>query len=238
MAFPTEDRPQFYGRRSARTPRPKRQALIEEHLPRLALPDPLSLPDPIDPHSLFEAVRTKVWIEIGFGGGEHLAGQAEQNRDVSIIGCEPFMDGVGSMVRHAVERNLDNVRLLCDDSRPLLYRLKPASVDRAFLLFPDPWPKARHAARRFIANRNLDALAAVLKQGAEFRVASDHMPYIAWTLRHVMAHSDFEWTAERPDDWRCRPDDWVPTRAKSSAYEQKALRQGKSCVYLCSFRRR
>ena len=231
MALPTEDRPQFYGRRNARTPRPKRRAMIEEHLPRLALPDPLGLPDPIDPHSLFDTGRAQVWMEIGFGGGEHLAGQAERNRDVNIIGCEPFMDGVGSMVRHAVERNLDNVRLLCDDSRPLLYRLKPASLDKAFLLFPDPWPKTRHAGRRFIENRNLDALAAALKAGAEFRVVSDHMPYIAWTLRHVTAHSDFEWTAERPDDWRRRPDDWVPTR-----YEQKALRQGKCCVYL-RFRR-
>ena len=232
MILPTEDRPQFYGRRSARAPRPKRQAMIKAHLPRLALPDPLSLADPIDPHHLFTTARAQIWMEIGFGAGEHLAGQAEQHRDVNLIGCEPFMDGVGSMIRHAVERNLDNVRLLCDDSRPLLYRLKPASLDRVFLLFPDPWPKTRHAERRFIAKRNLDALASVLKSGAEFRVASDDMAYISWTLRHVMAHPAFEWMADRPDDWRRRPDDWVPTR-----YEQKALRQGKHCIYL-NFRRR
>ena len=232
MALPTDARPQFYGRRNARAPRAKRRAMVTEHLPRLALPDPFSLPDPIDPNRFFTTARDQIWMEIGFGGGEHLAGQAERNRDVNMIGCEPFMDGVGSMVRHATERHLDNVRLLCDDSRPLLYRLKPASLDRAFLLFPDPWPKTRHAGRRFITRRNLNALAAALKAGAEFRVASDHMPYIAWTLRHVMAHPDFEWRAERPDDWRRRPDDWVATR-----YEQKALRQGKPCVYLSFYRK-
>ena len=231
MALPGEERPQFYGRRRARTQRAKRQAMIREHLPRLALPDPLSLPAPIDPHNFFKTAREQIWMEIGFGGGEHLAGQAERNRDVNLIGCEPFMDGVGSMIRHALAHHLDNVRLLCDDSRPLLYRLRPASLDRAFLLFPDPWPKTRHANRRFIANRNLNALAAALKAGAEFRIASDHMPYIAWTLRHMMAHAAFEWIARRADDWRHPPDDWVPTR-----YEQKALRQGKDCVYL-RFRR-
>jgi tRNA (guanine-N7-)-methyltransferase len=130
------------------------------------------------------------------------------------------------------ERELTNVRIHSDDSRPLLYRMANASLDRAFLLFPDPWRKRRHAERRFIGPKNLDLMARLLKDGAEFRVASDHMPYIDWTLMHVMPHPAFEWTAERPGDWMTQPEDWVPTR-----YEQKAIRQGRRPVYL-SFRRK
>jgi len=142
------------------------------------------------------------------------------------------MDGVGSLLRHLDERNLTNVRVVADDSRPLLYKLIDACFDRAFLLFPDPWPKKRHAERRFIGPKNLALLARLLKDGAEFRVASDDMQYISWTLQHMHNHPDFEWLAKGPDDWRTPPSDWVKTR-----YEQKALRQGKKCNYL-RFRRK
>ena len=186
----------------------------------------------VDPNSYFDDTPDQVWLEIGFGGGEHLAGQAQANPNVGIIGAEPFLDGVGSLARHIDERGLTNVRIIADDSRPLLYKLVDACFDRAFLLFPDPWPKKRHSERRFIGPKNLALLARLLKDGAEFRVASDDMQYISWTLQHMHNHPDFEWLAEGADDWRTPPEDWVKTR-----YEQKALRQGKKCNYL-RFRRK
>lgn len=228
--LPTPDRPNFYGRRGSRPLKDSRKALVDAMLPKIGI----TCPDAagVDPSSYFDGTPEQLWLEIGFGGGEHLAGQAEANPTVGIIGAEPFMDGVGSLLRHLDERNLTNVRVVADDSRPLLYKLLDACFDRAFLLFPDPWPKNRHAQRRFIGPKNLALLARLLKDGAEFRVASDDMQYISWTLQHMHNHPDFEWLAEGPEDWRTPPGDWVKTR-----YEQKALRQGKKCNYL-RFRRK
>ena len=228
--IPTPDRPNFYGRRGSRPLKDSRKALVDTMMPSIGI----SYPDVegVDPNNYFDGKPDQVWLEIGFGGGEHLAGQAEANPNIGIIGAEPFMDGVGSLMRHLNERNLTNVRVVADDSRPLLYKLVDACFDRAFLLFPDPWPKKRHSERRFIGPKNLALLARILKDGAEFRVASDDMQYISWTLQHMHNHPDFEWLAEGPDDWRVPPADWVKTR-----YEQKALGQGKKCNYL-RFRRK
>lgn len=204
--------------------------LLDALMPKIGISYPDQ--DGVDPNGYFDGTPDQLWLEIGFGGGEHLAGQAQANPHVGIIGAEPFMDGVGSLARHIDERGLTNVRIVADDSRPLLYKLVDACFDRAFLLFPDPWPKKRHAERRFIGPKNLALLARLLKDGAEFRVASDDMQYISWTLQHMHNHADFEWLAEGADDWRTPPQDWVKTR-----YEQKALRQGKKCNYL-RFRRK
>lgn len=228
--IPTPDRPNFYGRRGSRPLKDSRKALVDTMLPKIGIGYPEA--EGVDPKGYFDGNPDQLWLEIGFGGGEHLAGQAEANPNIGIIGAEPFMDGVGSLLRHLDERNLSNVRVVADDSRPLLYKLVDACFDRAFLLFPDPWPKKRHAERRFIGPKNLALLARLLKDGAEFRVASDDMQYISWTLQHMHNHPDFEWLAEGPDDWRTPPADWVKTR-----YEQKALRQGKKCNYL-RFRRK
>ena len=234
MTHSERPRRNFYGRLKGKSLKQSQKGYIEEDLDALS-PGPVDWDanpsrEPLDLQGLFAG--KPVWLEIGFGGGEHLAGQAEANPTVGIIGAEPFMDGVGSLLRHLDERNLTNVRVVADDSRPLLYKLIDACFDRAFLLFPDPWPKKRHAERRFIGPKNLALLARLLKDGAEFRVASDDMQYISWTLQHMHNHPDFEWLAEGPDDWRTPPSDWVKTR-----YEQKALRQGKKCNYL-RFRRK
>ncbi|MFH1805795.1 MAG: tRNA (guanine(46)-N(7))-methyltransferase TrmB [Pseudomonadota bacterium] len=228
--IPTPDRPNFYGRRGTRPLKPSRKALVDEMLPNIRIDYPET--GNVDPVGYFAVRPQQMWLEIGFGGGEHLAGQAEAHPDVGFIGCEPFMDGVGSLLRHIDERGLVNVRVVPDDSRPLLYKLTDACFDRAFLLFPDPWPKTRHAERRFIGPKNLALMARLLKDGAEFRVASDDMQYISWTLQHLHNHPDFEWLADAAGDWRNPPSDWIKTR-----YEQKALRQGKKCSYL-RFRRR
>jgi tRNA (guanine-N7-)-methyltransferase len=216
-----------FGRRQGYKLRPHQQQLLDHLLPDLRLLPPES-GALIDTTAIFKRRVKQVWFEIGFGGGEHCAAQLEQNPDIGMIACEPFMNGVASLLTHVDKRNLqDRVRVLDDDARQLLDVLPDNSLDRLFLLFPDPWRKKRHAKRRFIGQENLDLVARVLKSGCEFRVGSDHMPYIDWTLEHMTQHPDFEWMCEGPQDWRTRPSDWPPTR-----YEQKAIRQGKPCVYL------
>jgi tRNA (guanine-N7-)-methyltransferase len=110
--------------------------------------------------------------------------------------------------------------------------LPEASLGRSFVLFPDPWPKARHAARRFIGQPNLDRLAALLKDGAELRAASDDPGHVAWILEQVLRHPAFAWPASRPADWRERPADWPQTR-----YERKAIAAGRQPHYFTFVRR-
>jgi tRNA (guanine-N7-)-methyltransferase len=204
---------------------------VDELLPRIAVKLP---PDDsaLDPLALFPEDIKEVWLEVGFGRGEHLASQAKHNPDIGMIGCEPFINGVAGLLQKVDEEGLKNVRILHDDARLLLKALPDASISRFFLLFPDPWPKTRHHKRRFVSPENLGHLARVLKDDAEFRFGTDHMDYCRWTLVHLLAHPGFEWTAEGPDDWRVRPADWPPTR-----YESKALNKGLRSAYL-TFRRR
>ena len=218
----------FHGRRKGRTIRAGRQRLLDELLPRLKIDIAAGQ---IDPAALFDRSPGDVWLEVGFGGGEHLAEQARMNPDVGLIGCEPFINGVAKLLSEIDRDGLENIRIHADDARDLIDRLPDASVGRAFVLFADPWPKPRHSTRRFIGPENLDRLARVMKDGAELRLASDQMPLIRWMLRHTTDHPDFQWTARGPADWRARPVDWPPTR-----YEAKALGKGIGCVYL-TFRR-
>ncbi|MDH5555720.1 MAG: tRNA (guanine(46)-N(7))-methyltransferase TrmB [Alphaproteobacteria bacterium] len=219
----------FHGRRKGRPIRTGRQRLLEELLPRL---NAGLTEDHIDPAALFEPPVRDVWLEIGFGGGEHLAEQARMHPGVGMIGCEPFINGVARLLSEIDRDGLDNIRIHADDARDMIDRLPDASIGRAFVLFADPWPKTRHNRRRFIGPENLDRLARVMKDGAELRLASDQMPLIRWMLLHTINHSDFEWTAKGPQDWRSRPADWPQTR-----YEAKAAAQGIDSAYLV-FRRR
>lgn len=219
----------LYGRRQAFRLRDRQARLVDELLPKLEV----QIPDGgvVDLGALFPG-KDEVWLEIGFGGGEHLAWQAAHNPDVGMIGAEPFINGTAKLLSKIDEQGHQNIRILPGDARPLLEHLAEASLDRAFLLFPDPWPKARHHKRRFVQPHVLDELARVLKDGAEFRVASDIPDYVAWTLERVMPHPAFEWTAEGPADWRQRPADWPQTR-----YEAKAIKAGRRPAYL-KFRRK
>lgn len=180
----------------------------------------------LDVAALFPGVRA-VWLELGFGGGEHLAWQAAANPDVGIVGCELFINGVASLLRHVRDQGLAHVRIADTDSFRVLSALPPASIDRAFLLFPDPWPKARHHRRRFVRPDVLDLLAKVLSDGAEFRFATDHAEYCTWALARVLRHGAFAWTAESARDWRERPADWPPTR-----YEERGRAAGRAPVFL------
>ena len=223
--------PRFFGRRHGRRLRAGRRGLLERVLPDVRIVPPPEAAS-LDPRSVFGKPVKDIWLEIGFGAGEHLAAQAERNPDVGFIGCEPFVTGVASTLAKIDSLKLDNVRILDDDARMLLTGLADACIDRAFILFSDPWPKKRHHHRRFINSANLDLLARILRQGGELRFATDHMDFVRWTLEHISRNRAFAWLAESPDDWRNRPADWIETR-----YEAKALAKGKKCVYL-QFERR
>ena len=226
---------QFYGRRKGRPLRKGRQFLFDELLPRITIPltkGPLNEGGALDPATLFAPRQRAVWLEIGFGGGEHLAHQAASNPDIGFLGCEVFESGIASGLSHIAERDLENVRLHPEDARVLLAALQPRSLDRVFLLFPDPWPKRRHAQRRFVNRGNLDRLAELIVAGGELRIASDDPVYIEWTLQHVPVHPAFQWLAQGPADWLQRPEDAIETR-----YEKKAREAGRVPHYF-RFRRR
>ncbi len=227
-AIPEQRR--FYGRRKGRPLRKGQQSQIDTLLPRLAIALPES--GKLDPRALFPRAPREIWLEIGFGGGEHLAEQARANPQAGIIGCEVFLNGIATLLTQIEAQDLANVRVYPEDARDLLDALPERSLDRVFLLFPDPWPKRRHAARRFIQTERLDQLARLMKPGAEFRVGSDDPGYITWALAHLTAHPAFGWTARQPSDWRARPADWPPTR-----YEAKALREGRKPAYFRFVRR-
>jgi len=228
MADPAE-RFHFHGRRKGRKLRAGQQRLIAELLPRLVVALPAA--GSLDLAALFPGAA-EVWLEIGFGGGEHLAWQAERHPDIGFLGAEVFQNGVARLLGHAAERNLANIRVWPEDARALLEALPAASIGRVFLLFPDPWPKLRHAKRRFVGRLNLDRFARIMKPGAELRMASDDSGQIRWMLEQTLPHPAFEWLASGPADWRVRPSDWPATR-----YEEKALAEGRRASYL-RFRRR
>ncbi|HEY3947427.1 tRNA (guanosine(46)-N7)-methyltransferase TrmB [Phenylobacterium sp.] len=205
-----------YGRLKTRAIKPRQAALMESLLPALRPPA-----DAFDPRALKPDAApgwAEVWLEIGFGGGEHMARQAGRRPDVLILGAEPFQNGVASALRHVDEAALANVRIHDGDARELMVRLPDASLDRVFILFPDPWPKARHNKRRIVQPETVAELARLLKPGGQLRFASDWADYVDWTLERLGASRAFRWTAERADDWRTPPADHLTTR-----YEEKRL---------------
>jgi tRNA (guanine-N7-)-methyltransferase len=199
-------------------------------LPRLAINLPVS--GHLDIAALFGTARPSIWLEIGFGGGEHLAQLAEQHPQIGFIGCEVFENGIVKLLAQIELRRLDNIRIFADDARLIMATLPPASIGRAFILFPDPWPKRRQHKRRIVSRETLDTLAEIMTDDAELRVATDDADYLCWILEHIAAHPAFEWLARRPGDWRERPPDWPPTR-----YETKARAAGRSPAFLRMRRR-
>ncbi len=219
----------FFGRRKGKRLRSAQAGLVEDLLPRLRL-DPKALPP--DLGTLFPRAVDEVWLEIGFGGGEHLVARARENPRVGIVGCEPFVNGMAKLLAAIEAGGLDNVRLHDGDAGEVIDALPQAGVSRVYLLYPDPWPKRRHNKRRFVSDAMLVRLARIMKPGATFHFASDIDHYVGWTLRRLARSPDFAWTAERPDDWREPFPGWPGTR-----YEAKALREGRVPSYLTAVRR-
>jgi tRNA (guanine-N7-)-methyltransferase len=211
----------LYGRRQGHKLRAGQSALVEELLPQVSVPEN----GPLDAPTLFGDARA-LELEIGFGGGEHLAAQAAAHPDRGFIGCEPFLNGVVGALGHIREQRLENIRLHMGNALEVLDRLPDASLSRVYLLHPDPWPKARHAKRRMVNPGPLDMIAAKLKPGAEFRLGTDDPTYCRWSMMVMNRRSDFAWQARTARDFLVRPADWPETR-----YERKARRQGHEVWY-------
>jgi tRNA (guanine-N7-)-methyltransferase len=210
----------IYGRRRGRKLRQARQALMNGVLPRLAFA--LSEIGALDPNALFAAPPRDIWLEIGFGAGEHLATQAAAYRDIGMLGSEVFENGIARLVTAVDAAGLNNIRLFVDDARLLLECLPDRCLGRVFILFPDPWPKERHKKRRMVAAATLDQLARLMPDGAELRLATDHAEYAEWMAALLATRRDFAELAQGSGDWPGRPADWPPTR-----YEEKARASGR-----------
>ncbi|GJD48218.1 tRNA (guanine-N(7)-)-methyltransferase [Methylobacterium crusticola] len=221
-AAPGPDRA-FYGRRKGKRLRAGQEERLAGLLPRLRLPEA----GPLAPPALFPRPVSAVWLEIGFGGGEHLAAQARTHPDVGFIGCEPFVNGVVKLLRRVDEEGLDGVRIWDRDATALLPRLPEASIGRVFLLYPDPWPKRRQRKRRFVSDEALREIARILVPGGLFRFASDIDDYAGWTLVRAARCPALRWTATRSADWTTPWPDWPGTR-----YEAKTTAQGRRPTYL------
>ncbi|MFG1319644.1 tRNA (guanine(46)-N(7))-methyltransferase TrmB [Xanthobacter autotrophicus] len=223
MIEETERHGAFYGRRIGKSLRGAQQDAMVRLLPiaRFALEEART------PAALFPQAIAGLWLEIGFGGGEHLISHAARRPDMGFIGAEPFLNGMARMLVDLEKAGLSNIRLFGEDAALLLDRLPDASLDGTDLFYPDPWPKRRHWKRRFVRPDNLDRLARAIRPGGVFRFASDVPHYVGWTLATVRDHGAFRWTAERADDWRQPYPHWPGTR-----YEAKALEEGRNPTYL------
>jgi tRNA (guanine-N7-)-methyltransferase len=214
-----------YGRRKAKPLSARKERLLGELLPRLRLDLETRPPDRLT--ELFRGPVGDVWLEIGFGSGEHLLWQAEHHKDVGCIGCEPFVNGMGSLLGAIEDRGIETIRVHDGDGRDVLAWLPDGSIGRVFLLFPDPWPKKRQLKRRLLSAETIGEFARVLRPGGAFRFASDNGDYAAQALLLAKQSGAFAWTAQRVADWRERPADWPETR-----YERKALGEGRTSTYL------
>jgi len=215
----------LYGRRKGHRLSPRRRKLVDTLLPELRVD--LGAGPPQDLADLFSKPVEQVWLEIGFGAGEHLAWQAARNPGLGILGSEAFINGVAALLTSIESQKLDNVRLHDGDARDLLDWLPDAGLARIFVLFPDPWPKKRHRRRRLFSPATVAQFARALRPGGELRTATDIGDYACAMLVAMQQESAFEWRAERASDWRERPSDWPQTR-----YEQKALREGRTPYFL------
>lgn len=218
-----------FGRRRGRKLSARQESLMRDLLPRVRLDATTARTVVAD---VLKAGARDIWLEIGFGSGEHLLGRAAEHPDVCFVGCEPFQDGVVKVLDAIETGGRRNVRLYSDDARELLRGLPPASIGRTFVLFPDPWPKRRQTKRRLLNTPTFALLAGVMRTGSELRVATDIGDYAAGILLAAREEGSFRWQVSSPRSWRERPGDWIRTR-----YEEKALSAGRRCYFL-SFERR
>jgi len=219
----------FFGRRKGHKLRPRQERLIATLLPSLAID--VSRPAPADLRAVFPVPVADVQLEIGFGGGEAMIGEAKSRPRIGFIGVEPFVNGMGKALAAIEDGGLHNIRLHFDDATNLIAWLPDASLARIDLINPDPWPKRRHWKRRFIQDEMIKRLARILRPGGEFRFATDVADYAAWTLQRLLRSDAFEWTARSADDWRNPWPGFIQTR-----YQAKAANEQRACCYLTFLR--
>jgi tRNA (guanine-N7-)-methyltransferase len=221
--------PRLHGRRRGKKLRGHQASLLSAALPALSFDasQPLS-----DPMGLFPDSPSALWLEIGFGGGEHLAAEARAHPGTGYLGCEAFLNGIAKALALVEAGSLRNVRLYNGDARAVIEALPRETLDGVYLLYPDPWPKRRHHRRRFLSDEMLTRLARIMRPGAELRFATDIDDNAGWSLARVLRSPDFVWAPAGSRDWQRPWDGWTGTR-----YEAKALRSGRRPAYLTFLRK-
>lgn len=222
-------RPTLYGRRKGKKLRTHHSALVEELLPEMTVAPQTLAQQPL---AIFPRPLDDLWLEVGFGGGEHLAHDAGQQTHVGFIGCEPFLNGVAKLLALIEENELDNIRIHGGDALDVLKALPDASLGRVTILYPDPWPKTYQKKRRFISDASVAEMARTLRPGCELHFATDIDDYSAWALARILRSNAFTWHASSPSDWLTPWAGWPGTR-----YEAKALAAGRKPVYLTFVKR-
>ncbi|MEE2774897.1 MAG: tRNA (guanosine(46)-N7)-methyltransferase TrmB [Pseudomonadota bacterium] len=225
-----EIRLKHYGRRRGKGFSKRKHFLLSEILPRMAPKGVSNEENPFRKKIKFAEVFGRdcpVWVEVGFGGGEHLIHLARKYSNVGFIGCEPYENGVAKIVQSIFDKKISNVKVIMNDVRNFFSVTPDASVAKVFLLFPDPWPKKKHIKRRFIDDQNLESLRRILQPGGKFYLATDSNDYVRHSIAKIMCNNDFEWLANSRKDWVEPWDDWIDTR-----YFKKARRSGKVCTFL------
>lgn len=231
IAIPPKPIRNFYGRRYGKRLRQAQRQLLDQALDPISVPlEPHSFSStgqsPLDLQKLFGGKRP-VWLEVGFGSGEHMVHQAQLHSDIGIIGCEPFVNGVASLLSKLRDSPCSNIRIHAGDVRDLMDWLPRHALSRVFLIYPDPWPKKRHHRRRFMTPEYLQPLADVMKPGSYLRLATDIADYARQAVEEISFSTEFEWEPSRQEDWQVPWNDWLSTR-----YEHKALRDGRTPIYL------
>jgi tRNA (guanine-N7-)-methyltransferase len=215
-------------RRQNRGLNPQRQSAMDSVYPHIAIDESFLLSDAsLAPSSLFDKPEFPVWMEIGFGGGEHVIGLLEQNPDINIVAIEPFVNGMAAFVKDLPQSFEPRVRVYMDDAVMLARSLADDSVERIYVLNPDPWHKARHHKRRIVRSETLDIYARILKSGGQLIMSSDVPDMVEWMVTHTFNHPAFEWQAECAQDWSTPPEDWITTR-----YEVKGAKGASKMSYL------
>jgi len=175
---------------------------------------------------LFPKTIREIWLEIGFGSGEHIKWQLDNKKDIAIVGCEPYINGVANLLEILSKEQLLRVKIFTGDARKVIASLKNNSIAKVFILFPDPWPKKRHHKRRIIDKDLIVSLSNILKKNGELRIASDHSDYVSWILHQFLSNKDLIWTAKSKEDFLNKPEGWPKTK-----FEERAKRLGSTCYF-------
>lgn len=223
----------FFGRRSGRPLKKGSKKAVEHILPLLQF-NTENLDQDVQNY-LNEANEqsAETWLEIGFGAGEHFSGLMNTYQNHYFLGCEPFMNGVAHCLK-SLDKTLPQydytkrARIWTDSAELLLDKIPDESLERIYLLNPDPWPKTRHHKRRFVRSENLDELSRVLKPNGLFITATDVGELAEWMLEKTLNHGAFKWLANSKADWQNRPDDWITT----TRYAEKGELAGRQEIYL------
>jgi tRNA (guanine-N7-)-methyltransferase len=225
----------FHGRRKGKTLTAYRKDLMESELEKYSLsviPAKAGISNQVDPSFCWDDINERqTWFEIGFGNGEFLSHISQNHPEINLIGCEPFMNGVAALLA-SLDKPVHNLKIWHDDARILMDTIPDASLNRVYLLNPDPWPKTRHHKRRFVQTETLDDIARLLKPNGQFIMSTDVADLANWMHEKTWNHDAFEWTSTSQDDWLSPPTDWPLDKTR---YMKKAL--GGETIYWLKFKR-